>query len=94
MESDKLFYPGQEITKVVEGNWCLTGTHTRYPGPKMGEVVKVKRYGEFYKGNWYIAITGYTDTFKECCFAPVITDSQLEEMLQEVDQLIVTHGTF
>lgn len=94
MEPDKLFYPGQEITPRVNPTWSIKGTHVLQPGPKFGEIVKVIRYARVSEGQWYIQITSYGNYFDESQFAPVITNKQLEEMLQEVGQLTIAHGTF
>ena len=94
MEPDKLFYPGQEVTPLKSPNWIRKDTNEIMPGPKFGEVVKVVKYSHLSDDGWYIEIMNYRYAFKESEFAPVISSNQLEEMLQEVGELTIAHGTF
>lgn len=94
LEPDKLFYPGQEITPISKMEWVSADDNeTIRHGPKFGEIVKCVEYVHYRKGEWYIQISGYYHNYAEGWFAPVITDKQLEEMLQEVE-ITITHGTF
>lgn len=88
-EPDKLFYPGQEITPISSPTWAEQITRKPAAGPKFGEVVRVKGYVELHNNQWYIAITGYKDFYNEKEFAPVISDDQLEEMLNGIDELMI-----
>lgn len=92
-EPDKLFYPGQEVTMVTDGTWSEVGTGVKFPGPKFGDIVKVKRYEKIVKSKWYISLIGFSSLFQENAFAPVISDDKLEEMLNDIDELIIKdHG--
>lgn len=86
----KLFYEGQEITPNHDHRQWVT-TEERHPskGPKNGEIVKCVEYIEVFKNTWYIKISGYLGRFKENDFSPVISDDQLEEMLNGIDELII-----
>jgi len=80
---------------IERGIWSEIGTGVKYPGPKFGDVVKCKKYEILKEGKWYILIVGFNGYFREDHFAPVISDDQLEEMLNDIDELIIkTHGTW
>lgn len=91
MVPDKLFYPGQEITTKTKINWANLDTNELLPGPKFGEIVRCLSYNHCKKGVWFIKVTKYEGNFDENCFAPVISDDQLEEMLNEIDELAIKH---
>lgn len=91
---DKLFFEGQEITPLHKHQWhYLDNVLVTAQGPKFGEIVKCKEYVKAKNNIWYIRISGYEGAFDETDFAPVISDDQLEEMLNEVDELMIReHG--
>ena len=88
---EKLFYPSQEITPISSPNWAEHISKKPALGPKFGQIVRVRRYEQLHKGRWYISIGGYTNFYDELEFAPVISDDELEEMLNEVDELVIKH---
>jgi hypothetical protein len=92
IEPNKLFYIGQQITPKTDVKWwCIEfQSNVNHLCPKRGEIVEVIEYLKIIEGEWYIRIAGYAHkSFNENCFAPVITDDQLEEMLNDIDELIV-----
>lgn len=88
IEPDKLFYIGQEITPKTKTEWVFSQTKQKAAGPKFGEIVRCLKYDNFTDGNWFIKISGYGEyTFREECFAQVISDGELAEMLKGVEEL-------
>ena len=79
----KLFDIGQDITPKFQINWVHSNDKTKAVGPRFGQVVKVVRYNNLDRGVWYINITGFTNPYNEDIFAPLITDGELQELLEE-----------
>lgn len=89
-EPDKLFSEGQEITPKVKPIWWNPDTQCLGVGPAFGEVVTVEYYAHVLRGKWYIKIRGYNhDFFDETCFAPVISDDELEDIMNDIDELVI-----
>lgn len=87
IEPSKLFYLGQEITPKQKCHWVKTTDNSSVSGPNFGEIVRVIKYSHYEKGVWYIQITGHDGAFDEQWFAPVISDDELESMLNEIGEL-------
>jgi hypothetical protein len=83
-EPPKRFLPGQEITPKEMTLWYDTETESFVRGPKFGEVVRVIRYSKPEGPHNTINITGYAGDFAEYFFDPIINNSQLEELLEDV----------
>lgn len=89
--TDKMFQIGQEVARINDGRW-INEDGKQFIGPAFSEVVRVREYDRFCKGRWYIKLEEYPHSYSEREFAPVMTDDQLEEQVNAIDELIVTKG--
>ena len=90
---DKMFHEGQEVARINDGKW-VNDLGKQFIGPDFSEVVKVRCYDLYHQGRWYIKLEEYPHSYSEREFAPVMTDDQLEEQVNAIDELIVSYGHY
>jgi len=86
----KRFSVGQEITPLKD-KWIECDTGLPYNGPKPGQIYTVYDYDNFIDGSWFIRLNEAhrMHAFNEDRFVPVITTSELESELKELENVTI-----
>lgn len=82
------FENGQEVI-CVDDRWFDANDQSPVTnGPKLHDVVVVRKYASYWNNQWYIELEGYPekDSFGEEAFEPLISDKELYEQLEEVEE--------
>lgn len=71
------FKKGQEVVCINSG-WIYQDDRTKAPGPRMNDIVTVRKYD----GPRFIYFYEYEGSYLESCFAPVSDITELTEILE------------